>query len=76
MVAVLIFVQSMYANIDLDVSGPSFINSPEVYQCCISKSDNLGFKESFKPPSPVLNFILKLKGYFDELNMEEQERLI
>lgn len=48
-------------------------------QCCINKSGNSEFKESLKSlksPSPLLDSILKLKGGYDELTDEEQEKLI
>ena len=48
-------------------------SSSKVYQSCVSKSNNLGFLTS---PSQILDFILKLRGGFDELNVEEQERLV
>ena len=72
LVAVLIFVQSIYVNIDPDVYRPSS-SSSKVYQSCVSKSNNLGFLTS---PSQILDFILKLRGGSDELNVEEQERLV
>jgi len=50
--------------------------STKVYQCCISKSNNLGFKESLKSPSPILDSILKFKGGSDELNEQEIEKLV
>ena len=73
LVAVFIFVQSISVNIDLDVYRPSSSWS-KVYQCCISESNNLEFKEhlkSFKSPSPILDSILKLKGGNDDLNEKE-----
>ena len=78
LVAVLIFIKSSSVNVDpnLDRSSSS---SPEVYQCSISRSDNLGFKESLKyitSFSSILDSILKLKGGYNELTDEEQEKLI
>lgn len=78
LVAVFIFVQSTQVNIDPDLYHPSF-SSSEVYQSCVSKSDNLGFKESlksFKSPSPILDSILKLKGGSDDLNEKEMDKLV
>ena len=78
LVAVFIFIQSTQVNIDADLYHPSF-SSSEVYQYCVSKSDNLGFKESlksFKSPSPILDSILKLKGGKDDLNEKEMEKLV
>ena len=72
MVAVFIFVQSIQVNIDPDLYHPSF-SSSEVYQSCVIKSDNLGFLTS---SSQIPDSILKLRGGSDELNIEEQERLV
>lgn len=72
LVGLLIFVQSIFVNIDPDVSRPSSLSS-KVYQSCVSKSNNLGFLTS---PSQILDSILKLRGGSDELNVEEQERLV
>jgi hypothetical protein len=65
-------------NVDPDVYRPSS-SSSEVYQCCISESNNLEFKESlksFKFPSPILDSILKLNGGSDDLNEKEMEKLV
>ena len=70
LVGVFIFFKSSY--IEPNVDPPSFTSS-EVYQSCVIKSDNLRFLNS--PPS-ISDFILKLKGGFDELTDEEQERLV
>jgi len=52
---------------------PPSLASSEVYQSCVSKSDNLIFLRS---PSRISDFILKLRGGFDEPISEEEERLI
>jgi hypothetical protein len=78
LVAVLIFVQSISVNIDSDVYCPSS-SSSKAYQCRIVESTNLEFKESlksFKYPSPISDYILKLKGGSDKLTDEEQEKLL
>ena len=70
LVAVFIFLKSSY--IEPNGDHPSFACS-EVYQSCVSKSDNLIFLTS---PSRISDFTLKLKGGSDELTSEEQERLV
>jgi hypothetical protein len=42
--------------------------SSEVYQCCISKSNNSEFKEILKSPSSILDSILKFHGGSSDLN--------
>jgi hypothetical protein len=70
LIAVLIFMKSTP---DFDRSA---FSSTEVYQCCLSKSDTSAVQESLKSPSPILDSILKLKGGYDEMTSEEQEKLI
>jgi len=72
LVAVFIFLKSSYIEPNVEPPPPSFILS-EVYQSCVSKSNNLRFLTS---PSQILDSILKLRGGFDELNDEEQEKLV
>jgi len=72
LVGVLIFVKAISVDIDPYVYHPS-ASSPKVYRYCVSKSNNLRFLTS---PSPILDPILKLKGGSDELNVEEQEKLV
>jgi hypothetical protein len=77
LVGVLIFAKSKFMTIDPDLYSPSY-SSPQVYQCCISKSNTSCFKESYKylkPPYPIIDSILKLKGG-NELTEEEMENLI
>lgn len=62
-VAVIILLNSQTRSIDEDTYF-GFSESPEIYQCCISRSNNSGFKESLKSlkfPSPILDSIQKLK---------------
>ena len=66
LVAVFIFLESSY--IEPNGDCPSF-SSSEVYKSCVNKSDNLGFLTSL---SQIPDSILRLKGGFDELNIEEQ----
>jgi hypothetical protein len=75
LVGVLIFAKSKFIIVVPDLYTPSY-SSPQVYQCWISKSDNLAFKDSLKSPSSILDSILKLKGGYDELNDEKHEKLI
>lgn len=70
LVAVFIFLKSSY--IQANVDPPSVI-SPEVYQSCVIKSDNLRFLNF---PPRISDYILKLKGGSDEWTDLEQERLI
>jgi hypothetical protein len=75
LIAVFIFVKSISINVDSYVYRPS----SEVYQCCISESNNLEFKESlksFKSPSLILDSILKLNGGYNDLNETEMEKLV
>jgi hypothetical protein len=51
-------------------------NQTEVSQCYISKSDNSEFKESLTSSYTILDSILKLKGGYNKLTDEEQEKLI
>nr|YP_010448043.1 hypothetical protein NRL27_pgp008 [Nitzschia dubiiformis]UTQ75524.1 hypothetical protein [Nitzschia dubiiformis] len=70
LVAVFILLKSSYIEPNFD--PPSFTSS-EVYQSCVIKSDNLSF---LNYPPRISDFLLKLKGGFDELTNEEQERLV
>ena len=75
---VLIFGKSISVNVALGLDRSSS-SSPEVYQCCISKSNNSGFKKSLKfltSPSLILDLIMKLKGGSYELTDEEMEKLV
>jgi hypothetical protein len=70
LVAVFIFFKSSY--IKPNVEHPSFASS-EVYESCVIKSDNLRFLTS---PLRISDFILNLKGGYDELTIEEEEKLV
>ena len=51
----------------------SSLPTTQVYQSCVIKSDTSGF---FTASSQIPDFILKLKGGFEELTNEEEERLV
>jgi hypothetical protein len=70
LVTVFIFVQSVSVNIDPDVYRPSS-SSSEVYQSCVSKSDTSGFLTS---SLYIHNYILKLKGGFDESELTDEQK--